>query len=695
MPSLRSLLVKIGVDLSQYTTATDQIKAKQQAIESSFRDSANAMKNWQGTSEGLSLRVNSLNQKIDLQRDYINNLKQSYNAVVAATGPNNEAALKLDKQYQSASVTLDRMNKELTEYRGKLYEAATAEGKTAKEAQNMGGQINKAGNQTGGFKSQLKDFASGALSQFTSIAGGVAIAIQALKALWATITESAKWADELTKLSNKTGIASNELQKMQYASKFLDVEVSTITDGIKRLGVSAFDASKGSKELSEDFKELGIDIYDTGGQLKDKQTLFYETIDALGKMSDATRRDALTMKLMGRNADELNPLIKAGSKALKGYGDEASNTGAIVDNISVAALNHLQDSMDKAAAKTEAVGKRMSASMAPTADTLNTLWEGVKQSAIDSIDVLGRAEKTAVALGASQESMDRLNAAISAKYASGIEDSDEFKAKLKELQAALERDGVSAAESELKALENLANGIDATAYNTQKLTAVQEENAAKTAEAYRVWQEAIKKHEDAVKSSNREIRNSFGGMFDSIPKQAHQSVEAMLKEQKRNVTISKTWAKNLEKLSKEEGFTPEIIQALRDQGVGKYWDINNLTKMTDKQRASWLKNNAALSEGATKAAYQAQAPLQIEVGKSYVAYDQAKRSESQAVYNAKDKFSMNVSPEAAALIGSAVGTAMTGIKAKVPINNYITVEVAGKVVQTDTQSATPTTTIGG
>jgi hypothetical protein len=65
------------------------------------------------------------------------------------------------------------MNKDLTKYQQELYNAATAEGKTGKEAEAMGGKIKAAGTTTNGFKTQIKDFTSSSFGSMLTVAGVV------------------------------------------------------------------------------------------------------------------------------------------------------------------------------------------------------------------------------------------------------------------------------------------------------------------------------------------------------------------------------------------------------------------------------------------------------------------------------------------------------------------------------------------
>src|SRR5690606_2651645 len=85
----------------------------------------------------------------------------------------------------------------------------------------------------------------------------------------------------------------------------------------------------------------------SNGRLKDSETLFYQVIDALGKVRNETERDALAMQIFGRSARELNPLIEAGSSALKELGDEAERMGYVMDENTLQKFGALDDAMQR------------------------------------------------------------------------------------------------------------------------------------------------------------------------------------------------------------------------------------------------------------------------------------------------------------------------------------------------------------
>ncbi len=199
---------------------------------------------------------------------------------------------------------------------------------------------------------------------------------------------AANFADDLLQLSSVTGITTDELQKMQYASDFLDVPMENTTGGITRLTRSMNNARNGNKELSESFKKLRVSIIDSHGQLKDANQVFYDTIDALGRVKNETERDALAMTLLGKSAKELNPLIEAGSKRLKELGVEAENMGTVMGEDSLEKLGKFKDTMDKLENTTDALKNSLGLALLPVLTSLFTAISNIPVPVLQTLVVL-------------------------------------------------------------------------------------------------------------------------------------------------------------------------------------------------------------------------------------------------------------------------------------------------------------------
>jgi len=173
-----------------------------------------------------------------------------------------------------------------------------------------------------------------------AMAAGVAAGTGALVSF---TSSGAAYADEVLTMSTNTHIATDELQAYMYAAELVDVSTETLTSSMARNIRSMNSAAEGTGEVAEAYEALGISVTDADGNLRDSQEVYWQAIDALGEIDDATQRDALSMTLFGRGAQELNSLIAVGSEGMAEYAAQAGEAGAILSEDTLGAFGEFDD----------------------------------------------------------------------------------------------------------------------------------------------------------------------------------------------------------------------------------------------------------------------------------------------------------------------------------------------------------------
>lgn len=204
-----------------------------------------------------------------------------------------------------------------------------------------------------------------ALESFGVKAGEVAEKTKALSAAAAGIAgamvgnavAAAGAADDLNALAQKTGFTVEELQKMQYASDVVDVSMEQMTGSIMKMTKQM---SSGNKA----FAKLGVEITNADGSLRNANEVWYESLEALGKIESETERDALSMELFGKSAMDMAGIVDDGGQALRELGDEAESLGLIMGQDLVDDANLMQDAIDKVKGRTRQAFLQMGASLA-------------------------------------------------------------------------------------------------------------------------------------------------------------------------------------------------------------------------------------------------------------------------------------------------------------------------------------------
>ena len=236
------------------------------------------------------------------------------------------------------------VDKNSEEYRKLQREIITAES----QVKNFETQLRKIGNinlraaseQVKALGTKLTD-AGNAMRGISTAAAAVTAAIGALT------VKSGKWADDINTMSKKYSIGTSQLQMYAAAAELVDVDVETIAKSHVKLEKTMNTARNGTGAAAEAFDTLGISVTNADGSLRDGDTVFNETITALGNIKNETERDALAMQLFGKSAAELNPLIENGGEAYKNMADIMSKYDLdFIDQETLNAANEFNDSLD-------------------------------------------------------------------------------------------------------------------------------------------------------------------------------------------------------------------------------------------------------------------------------------------------------------------------------------------------------------
>lgn len=184
---------------------------------------------------------------------------------------------------------------------------------------------------------------------------------------------AASTADDLLTMSNVTGFSVEELQKLQYASSFIDVSYETMTGSIQKL-------TKNMANGSDVFEKLGVVIHNSDGSMRNAKDVWYDAIKALGGIQNETERDAVSMELFGKSAMEMAGIVDDGGEALISLGEDAESTGNILSGEAVESAVAFNDQIDELKAKASQAFLEAGASLAETlVPALEKLVEVVTQ----------------------------------------------------------------------------------------------------------------------------------------------------------------------------------------------------------------------------------------------------------------------------------------------------------------------------
>ena len=133
--------------------------------------------------------------------------------------------------------------------------------------------------------------------------------------------QTASYGDELDKTSSRLGIHTDALQDAQYWAEQNGVESSTLERAIGRLNQRVGEAARGNDQYADAFRDLGVDVKDAEGNIRDTEAVMGDTVDRLMEIEDPAERASAASEVFGdRVARDLQPALEDGSLTL----DEAT-----------------------------------------------------------------------------------------------------------------------------------------------------------------------------------------------------------------------------------------------------------------------------------------------------------------------------------------------------------------------------------
>ena len=383
--------LRVGVDgESEFKKALKELNQNMKTLGTEAKLVGSQFDSQDKSVEALTSKNKVLNKQIEEQAKKVNLLKDALQNAKQKYGENSTQAQQWQQKLNLAQAELNNMNRELDKNQKEIEQTAKAERTATSENDKFSKSLKDAGKSADESSSGIKKagevmktvgktVAAAATAIATAAAKMVAEVAALGKALADMSVEAASYADEILTLSQVTGISTEKLQEYAYAAELIDVSVETLTGSMKKNIKSMVSAAKGTGDIYEAYQELGVSVTDAEGNLRNSEDVYWELIDALGQIEDDTQRDALAMTILGKSAQDLNPLIKAGANTLAQYAEEAHKAGYVMSEETLAAFGDFDNQM-----------QRLDAGATAAKNALGTiLLPALTQLSKDGVDLLG------------------------------------------------------------------------------------------------------------------------------------------------------------------------------------------------------------------------------------------------------------------------------------------------------------------
>jgi hypothetical protein len=164
-------------------------------------------------------------------------------------------------------------------------------------------------------------------------------------------------------MSQRTGIAAEQLSALQFVAQMNDATLQDVGVAAKGMSNFLFAAASGSEEATEAIQKLGLSL--RALRQADQFGRFRMLSAALGQIGDPAIKAAMAMKVFGKGAIALLPMINAGAASFDELTAKAKELGLVMSAEDASAAAELGDLLDTVSLAASGLSKKLGAALTP------------------------------------------------------------------------------------------------------------------------------------------------------------------------------------------------------------------------------------------------------------------------------------------------------------------------------------------
>ena len=363
----KGIIIELGGDTSGLQKALDSVNKDVYSLGKELKGVETLLKFDPKNTELLAQKQKLLKDQITKTKDKLDTLKQAQSDYIKSGGDLNTP-----------------------QYRNLQREIASTQNKIKllkQESKNSNVDLNKMKEILGGIGTVGKVAGTIAVASIVAI-GTTAVATG--KKLFSLTKATSDYGDEIDKESQKLGISAENYQKLDYAMQMNGASIDDVSKGVKTITTELGKMEKGEKGAGKSFKDLGVSLKDSNGNIKNSEQVLLETINALSKMENENKRNALAQEIFGKSSAELKPLLNSGAEGIQELMQEAEKYGIVMSNEAVKSSAEFNDSLTRLTKTAEGLKNQLGASLMPS---ITAIMDGLSMALIGDEGATAKIEE--------------------------------------------------------------------------------------------------------------------------------------------------------------------------------------------------------------------------------------------------------------------------------------------------------------
>lgn len=354
--NIKGIILEIGGDTSGLQASLDKVNKETSALGKELKGVETLLKFNPKNTELLAQKQKLLTEQIGKTDEKLKALKQAQQEYIKSGGDLNTPQYRnLQREIASTEVKLKGLKKEAKDSSVSLNQM--------KEVLSKVGTVGKV---------------AGEIAVASIVAIGVT-AVATGKKLFSLTKATSDYGDEIDKESQKLGISAENYQKLDYAMQMNGASIDDISKGVKTITTELGKAEKGEKGAGKQFEALGVSLTDTTGKIKSNEQVLLESINALSKMENENKRNALAQDIFGKSASELKPLLNSGADGIEELMKEAEKYGIVMSDEAVKSSAEFNDSLTRLQKTANGLKNTIGATLMPS---ITQIMDGLSMALI-------------------------------------------------------------------------------------------------------------------------------------------------------------------------------------------------------------------------------------------------------------------------------------------------------------------------
>jgi methyl-accepting chemotaxis protein len=228
----------------------------------------------------------------------------------------------------------------------------------------------------------------------TKILGGATLAFGAVATATTLAAKSSfDYIDAIGKVSLRTGLAVQTIQALEQAAIESGASVEETRKGLEKFARSVGDASRGLKTQADIFRDLGVNVRDNQGNVKDLDTILRETAEGISQLGSESEKATALANLFGRAGIKLSEVFRGGAEGIDEFVEKAQKLGITLDQQAIENVQAFNDSFSILSAQVRTMKDKVFAEFTPVLNEVVVSFSNMMTATDDAesgVDILAQ-----------------------------------------------------------------------------------------------------------------------------------------------------------------------------------------------------------------------------------------------------------------------------------------------------------------